>query len=279
MKKGHILAVLAALAIATSACSNSADETGPSVQMRWETGGGTSSSVTLMWSKGDLESLQSKSLENTEDNTFTIPADGTSYTDFSMLVMGSNGYGNCSIWVDGVKVSEDSVRGSEPVPDVTGFASCEHTLGAPPATSSPSTTPPTTTTSIEPTTPPAQPVEAPREADTRSATETPQQYVALGDYCSARGTSELTADGQTAYCSRLSQTDAWVWSLTEGVAPNPAAPSTWTQDPPSSPTTTASYPTADEAFIETCIAKSGQTRAQCVAAIQQGIDQGTVRVR
>jgi hypothetical protein len=47
------------------------------------------------------------------------------------------------------------------------------------------------------------------------------QPVTLGDYCSSRGASATASDGSTAYCSRLAGTDAYIWSLTAGVAPNP----------------------------------------------------------
>ncbi|MDH6284102.1 hypothetical protein M2280_005354 [Prescottella agglutinans] len=85
--------------------------------MRWETGGGVSASVTLMWSQGDVESLQSKSLESTSDGSFVVPSGDAVHSDYSMLVMGSKEYGSCSIWVDGVKVNEDVVRGSDASPD------------------------------------------------------------------------------------------------------------------------------------------------------------------
>lgn len=49
------------------------------------------------------------------------------------------------------------------------------------------------------------------------------QPVVLGDYCSNRGASAPTEDGSTAYCARLAGTDAYIWSLTPGVAPNPDA--------------------------------------------------------
>jgi len=52
---------------------------------------------------------------------------------------------------------------------------------------------------------------------------------------------------------------------------------TATSRTPYSPTTSP-HPTPDESFIQTCMVKSGQTRAQCIAQIQQGIDNGTVRV-
>jgi hypothetical protein len=38
------------------------------------------------------------------------------------------------------------------------------------------------------------------------------------------------------------------------------------------------YPTEDESFIRTCMGKTGQTREQCIADIQEGVDSGTVRV-
>lgn len=48
-----------------------------------------------------------------------------------------------------------------------------------------------------------------------------ESNVVLGDYCSARGMSSVTADGTMAYCSRLAGTDASVWSVTAIIASNP----------------------------------------------------------
>ncbi|KXX60898.1 hypothetical protein AZG88_35650 [Rhodococcus sp. LB1] len=42
--------------------------------------------------------------------------------------------------------------------------------------------------------------------------------------------------------------------------------------------TTRPYPTEDESFLETCMVKSGQTREECVANIQDSIDKGYIRV-
>ncbi|MFD3812989.1 hypothetical protein [Rhodococcus sp. NPDC058639] len=50
-------------------------------------------------------------------------------------------------------------------------------------------------------------------------------------------------------------------------------------DPNAIPTTTKRpYPTEDESFVQTCMAKSGQTREVCIQQIQEGIDTGTVRI-
>lgn len=75
-----------------------------------------------------------------------------------------------------------------------------------PSTTAQATTPPF----VEPTTTVPAPAPAPA-----------QETVTLGDYCSSRGASASTTDGSTAYCSRLAGTDAYLWSLTNGVAPNP----------------------------------------------------------
>lgn len=93
----------------------------------------------------------------------------------------------------------------------------------------------TTTTSAAPSTttmtPPPPPPPAPEPPIAEPTYEAPAaveavptvQLVVLGDYCSSRGAPAPTADGSTAYCTRLAGTDAYVWSLTQGVASNPNA--------------------------------------------------------
>lgn len=98
--------------------------------------------------------------------------------------------------------------------------------------------------------------------------------VAWGEECGPRGSTAVTADGATAYCSRLAQTDGAVRSTSPGVAPNTRIVTRYT--PPA--TTERPYPTADESFIETCMGKTGQTQEQCITSIQHGIDNGNIAV-
>ena len=110
-----------------------------------------------------------------------------------------------------------------------------------------------------------------------TTTEDPQPWVpvvTLGEECGPRGSTAVTADGSTAYCSRLAQTDGAVWWTSPGVAPNTRIATPYT--PPA--TTNRPYPTADESFIETCMGKTGQTREQCITSIQHGIDNGNIVV-
>ncbi|WML61005.1 hypothetical protein QNA09_00465 (plasmid) [Rhodococcus sp. AH-ZY2] len=87
------------------------------------------------------------------------------------------------------------------------------------------------------------------------------------DYCQAQHDSVLEAEvaANTPIC------DGTVCRYPSGaVMPDPnATPSTTTNRP---------YPTEDEAFIETCMAKSGQSREVCIQQIQEGIDAGNIRV-
>ncbi|MCJ0907468.1 hypothetical protein [Rhodococcus sp. ARC_M6] len=112
------------------------------------------------------------------------------------------------------------------------------------------------------------------EETTTDETQPWVPVVTLGEECGPRGSTAVTVDGATAYCSRLAQTDGAVWWTSPGVAPNMRIATPYT--PP--PTTKRPYPTADESFIETCMGKTGQTRAQCIASIQHGIDAGNIVV-
>ncbi|GGG27512.1 hypothetical protein GCM10007304_46680 [Rhodococcoides trifolii] len=98
--------------------------------------------------------------------------------------------------------------------DADGDAFSSYGLTLPSSTFLVPTTVPTTTEQV--TTPPFV---AP--TTTVAAPEPARETVTLGDYCSSRGASASTEDGSTAYCSRLAGTDAYLWSLTDGVAPNP----------------------------------------------------------
>lgn len=112
------------------------------------------------------------------------------------------------------------------------------------------------------------------EETTAEETQPWVPVVTLGEECGPRGSIAVTSDGATVYCSRLAQTDGAVWWTSPGVAPNTRIATPYT--PP--PTTKRPYPTADESFIETCVGKTGQTRAQCIASIQNGIDNGNIVV-
>lgn len=138
-------------------------------------------------------------------------------------------------------------------------------------------TAPSSTTEPTATTPPVPTPTTSAAHYEETTTEETQPWVpvvTLGEECGPRGSTAVTAAGATAYCSRLAQTDGAVWWTSPGVAPNTRIATPYT--PP--PTTNRPYPTADESFIETCMGKTGQTRAQCIASIQHGIDNGNIVV-
>lgn len=119
------------------------------------------------------------------------------------------------VGIAAVGCSQDNPADTAPTSTPTSASAISTTTTAPP-----------TTTSELPTNTVEAPVvettyEAPTEPTYEETTAPTVQTVALGDYCSARGTSAITSDGSTAYCSRLAGTDAYIWSLTSGVAPNP----------------------------------------------------------
>lgn len=88
------------------------------------------------------------------------------------------------------------------------------------------------------------------------------------DYCQAQHDRVLEAEVEAS--SRVC--DGTVCRSPSGaVMPDPSAV-------PSPAPAPSLYPTEDESYIRTCIGKTGQTREQCIAQIQQGIDDGFVRV-
>jgi len=91
------------------------------------------------------------------------------------------------------------------------------TSPAPSATTEPPITTPTEATATTPSTYPAPTTER------RQPKALP---VTLRAYCEAHGSTAVTADGTTVYCSRVAATDGWVWWTSPGLVPNPrtAAP-------------------------------------------------------
>jgi len=161
------LAALGSLALV--ACTSAGGSDGPKVEMRWETGSGTSPSVTLMWSNGDAESLQSEVFAEKADGGFEVP-DGADYSDFSMIVASSNGFGSCSIWLDGNKVDERAVHATANSSDTNRPVACEYKIGSQETPPVPADTPSPTDTTMPSTTPapaasePAAPPEVAEES-------------------------------------------------------------------------------------------------------------------
>lgn len=146
-----------------------------------------------------------------------------------------------------------------------------------PVTTTVASVAPSSTTELTFTTPPVSTTTTDAVYYEDTAAEETQPWVpvvTLGEECGPRGSTAVTADGATAHCSRLAQTDGAVWWTSPGVAPNTRIATPYT--PPA--TTNRPYPTADESFIETCMGKTGQTRAQCIDSIQHGIDNGNIVV-
>ncbi|BDT86924.1 hypothetical protein IU485_00375 [Nocardia cyriacigeorgica] len=56
--------------------------------------------------------------------------------------------------------------------------------------------------------------------DSGSAAPIARQQVELNDYCEEPGAVAQLADGRTVYCTQVSQTDAYVWSLSRNLRPH-----------------------------------------------------------
>lgn len=90
----------------------------------------------------------------------------------------------------------------------------------PTAASVTTTVAPKTTAALGLTTEPS-PVATPEPTPEPTTIETPTQpTVILGYYCGDHDAVGVTADGTTAYCSRVARTDAYKWSTSPGVIPN-----------------------------------------------------------
>jgi serine/threonine-protein kinase len=86
--------------------------------------------------------------------------------------------------------------------------------------------------------------------------------VAIGAICSPLGSIGTTKTGATAYCSKLQDTAATIWSLTE----NTVASATVSAPPEPSE---APVPADQEGPIRVCVQQTGQTRRQCREEIIQ----------
>jgi serine/threonine protein kinase, bacterial len=76
----------------------------------------------------------------------------------------------------------------------------------------------------------------------------------IGADCSPLGSTGTTASGATAYCSTLQNTNATIWSLSEGTVASP----TVTTEPTDQP-----LPIEEESPVRVCMQQTGQTRRQC----------------
>jgi serine/threonine protein kinase, bacterial len=128
---------------------------------------------------------------------------------------------------------------------------------------------PTTTSSAvtRPTFTPLPPRPEPPPTTTAAATTTATTTtsaalaaVVIGANCSPVGSTGMTSDGSTAYCSTLQTTGTSVWSLTEGDIPSPTITTEPTEEP---------LPAAEESPVLVCMQQTGQTRRECRRDIRE----------
>jgi serine/threonine-protein kinase len=100
-------------------------------------------------------------------------------------------------------------------------------------------------------------------AGSATASAVPLPVVAIGAVCSPLGSTGTTKTGATAYCSKLQDSNATIWSLTE----NTVASATVSAPPEPSE---SPVPTEQEGPIRVCVQQTGQTRRQCREEIIRG---------
>jgi serine/threonine-protein kinase len=101
--------------------------------------------------------------------------------------------------------------------------------------------------------PPEPPPSAPEP--TAPPTTTAAAAVAvIGADCSPLGSTATTANGTTAYCSTLQDTNATIWSLSQGTVASPTVTTEATDQP---------LPIEEESPVRVCMQQTGQTRRQC----------------
>jgi serine/threonine protein kinase, bacterial len=130
---------------------------------------------------------------------------------------------------------------------------------AAPTTTSSAVTRPTFT----PLPPRPEPPPTTTAAPTTTATTTTSAALAavvIGANCSPVGSTGMTSDGSTAYCSTLQTTGTSVWSLTEGDIPSPTITTEPTEEP---------LPAAEESPVLVCMQQTGQTRRECRRDIRE----------
>jgi serine/threonine-protein kinase len=82
----------------------------------------------------------------------------------------------------------------------------------------------------------------------------------IGSKCTPPGSTGVTADGTTVYCSQLQYTDRYLWSSNQGTIPNPVMTTTPASAPPSE----------DESPVQICMQETGHTRLRCTREILRG---------
>jgi serine/threonine-protein kinase len=107
--------------------------------------------------------------------------------------------------------------------------------------------------------PPPPPAPPPISVSEASSTTPAPPEVVIGANCSPVGSTALTAQEATAYCSTLQPSGTTVWSLQQGDIPSP----TVTTEPTDTPS-----PTEDESPTRMRMQQTGLTRLQCWEAIR-----------
>ena len=100
----------------------------------------------------------------------------------------------------------------------------------------------------------------------------PLPVVAIGAVCSPLGSTGTTKTGATAYCSKLQDSNATIWSLTE----NTVASATVSAPPEPSE---SPVPAEQEGPIRVCMQQTGQTRRHCREEITSGQRRAVMAVR
>jgi serine/threonine-protein kinase len=121
--------------------------------------------------------------------------------------------------------------------------------------------PPADTTSatsrVTPLPPPPEPPPSPSASSpttTSTTTTAAAPVAAIGADCSPLGSTGTTANGATAYCATLQNTNATIWSLTNGTVASPTVTTEATDQP---------LPIEEESPVRVCMQQTGQTRRQC----------------
>ncbi|WP_396928633.1 serine/threonine-protein kinase [Mycolicibacterium sp.] len=124
----------------------------------------------------------------------------------------------------------------------------------------------TTTTTTQPAPPPpvmTTSTTTTTTAPTDTVTVEPTPTAVIGSDCSEPGATGTTADGATAYCTKLQYTSRYLWSVHQDVIPNPVLTSS-----PTAPI--VAPPTETESPVRVCMQETGHTRLRCAEEILRG---------
>ncbi len=113
--------------------------------------------------------------------------------------------------------------------------------------------------------PPSPPASAPTTVTT-SVSAAPAGAV-VGANCSPVGSTAVTANGNTVYCSTLQSTGASIWSTNQGEIPPPTVTVT-------TEVTDEPLPVEEETPVRVCMQETGKTRRECREAIRASNEGG-----